>query len=168
MGLVISIESDSHPCSNGTLIQPSSPSPPLSPVHAQSTQQQRRGYWLRTLHQWHWISASICLVGMLLFSVTGITLNHAAKIEGKPEVVNVTDTVPATLLKALPARGEGKAPLPVGLRGWLRDKHGIVAAEREAEWSEDEVYLSMPGPGSDAWPVSYTHLDVYKRQSGTC
>ena len=123
----------------------------MSPAHAQSTQQQRRGYWLRTLHQWHWISASICLVGMLLFSVTGITLNHAAQIEGKPEVVNITDTVPATLLKALPARAEGKAPLPVGLRGWLRDKHGIIAAEREAEWSDDEVYLSLPGPGSDAW-----------------
>ena len=123
----------------------------MSPLHAQSTQQQRRGYWLRTLHQWHWISAAVCLVGMLLFSVTGITLNHAAQIEGTPEVVNVNDTVPAALLKALPARSEGKAALPIGLRGWLRDKHGIVAGDREAEWSQDELYLSMPGPGSDAW-----------------
>ncbi len=113
--------------------------------------QQRRGFWLRTLHQWHWISAAVCLAGMLLFAVTGITLNHAAQIEGKPQVVTVNDTVPATLLKALPALEEGTAPLPVGLRGWLRDKHGIVAGEREAEWSEDEVYLSMPGPGKDGW-----------------
>ena len=123
----------------------------MSPLHAQSTHQQRRGYWLRTLHQWHWISAAVCLVGMLLFSVTGITLNHAAQIEGTPQVVNVNDTVPATLLKTLPARSEGKAALPVGLSGWLRDRHGIVAGDREAEWSEDELYLSMPGPGSDAW-----------------
>ncbi|HPW13753.1 MAG TPA: PepSY-associated TM helix domain-containing protein, partial [Thermomonas sp.] len=98
-----------------------------------------------------WISAAVCLVGMLLFSITGITLNHAAQIEGKPEVTTVHDTVPATLLKTLPARGDGKAPLPVGLRGWLRDKHGIVPGDREAEWSEDELYLSMPGPGNDAW-----------------
>ena len=123
----------------------------MSPLHAQSTHQQRRGYWLRTLHQWHWISAAVCLVGMLLFSVTGITLNHAAQIEGTPQVVNVNDTVPATLLKTLPARSEGKAALPVGLSGWLRDRHGIVAGDREAEWSQDELYLSMPGPGSDAW-----------------
>ena len=123
----------------------------MSPTPAHSTQQQRRGYWLRILHQWHWISAAVCLVGMLLFSITGITLNHAAQIEGKPQVVNVNDTVPATLLKALPARSEGKAALPVGLRGWLRDRHGIVAGDREAEWSQDELYLSMPGPGSDAW-----------------
>ncbi|NIV36045.1 MAG: hypothetical protein GWN58_43325, partial [Anaerolineae bacterium] len=33
--------------------------------------------WLGTLRQWHWISSALCLVGMLLFSVTGITLNHA-------------------------------------------------------------------------------------------
>ena len=38
---------------------------------------------------------------------------------------------------------------------------------RQAEWSEDEVYLSLPGPGSDAWlsidkatgAVEYEHTD---------
>ena len=113
--------------------------------------QQRRGYWLRTLHQWHWISAAVCLIGMLLFAATGITLNHAAQIEGKPRVTHVNDSVPKALLEALPARREGNAPLPQELRDWLRAEHGIVTGEREAEWSEDEVYLSMPGPGKDAW-----------------
>ena len=61
-----------------------------------SAARQRRGYWLRTLHQWHWISAAVCLVGMLLFAVTGITLNHAARIEATPTVVHVNDTLPAT------------------------------------------------------------------------
>ena len=42
--------------------------------------------WLKTLHQWHWISSAVCLMGMLLFAVTGITLNHAADIGSKPEV----------------------------------------------------------------------------------
>lgn len=42
--------------------------------------------WLGTLRQWHWISSALCLVGMLLFSVTGITLNHAGQIESKPQV----------------------------------------------------------------------------------
>ena len=110
-----------------------------------------RGFWLRTLHQWHWISAAVCLVGMLLFSITGITLNHAGSIEAEPKVQQVNDTLPQALLQGLPARVEGNAPLPVGLSGWLRDKHGIVAGDREAEWSEDELYLSMPGPGKDAW-----------------
>lgn len=113
--------------------------------------QQRRGYWLRTLHQWHWISAAVCLVGMLLFAITGITLNHAAQIEAKPQVTHVNDALPEALLKGLPARRDGNAPLPPAVRDWLRDRHGIVAGEREAEWSEDEVYLSLPGPGRDAW-----------------
>lgn len=112
---------------------------------------QRRGYWLRTLHQWHWISAAVCLVGMLLFAVTGITLNHAAKIEATPVVTHINDILPAALLKALPARAEGNAELPAPVVAWLRDRHGIVAGAREAEWSEDDIYLSMPGPGRDAW-----------------
>ena len=38
---------------------------------------QRRAGFLRQVLRWHWISAAICLIGMLLFAVTGITLNHA-------------------------------------------------------------------------------------------
>lgn len=112
---------------------------------------QRRGYWLRTLHQWHWISAAVCMVGILLFSITGITLNHAAGIEAEPQVQHVQDNLPANVQQALAARKEGNAPLPRTVRDWLRDRHGIVASGRQAEWSEDEVYLSLPGPGYDAW-----------------
>lgn len=113
--------------------------------------QQRRGFWLRTLHQWHWISSAVCLVGMLLFAVTGITLNHASRIEATPDVVHRTATLPAALLRALPARTEGDAPLPDGIARWLERELDVAIGTRAAEWSGDEVYLSMPGPGSDAW-----------------
>ncbi len=113
--------------------------------------QQRRGFWLRTLHQWHWISSALCLVGMLLFAVTGITLNHAAQIEGSPEVVNQTATLPAPLLAALGQQAEGNAPLPRATAQWLDARFKTSIGTRNAEWSEDEVYLSMPGPGADAW-----------------
>ena len=56
----------------------------MSPSASPALQQQRRGFWLRTLHQWHWISSAVCLIGMLLFAITGITLNHASKIEATP------------------------------------------------------------------------------------
>ena len=114
--------------------------------------QQRRGFWLRTLHQWHWISSAVCLIGMLLFAITGITLNHAAKIEGTPHVVNQAATLPAELLQALPGeRIQGNAPLPKRVAAWLADTLDAPVGTRAAEWSEDEVYLSMPGPGADAW-----------------
>jgi hypothetical protein len=116
-----------------------------------ATAQQRRGFWLRTLHQWHWISSAACLVGMLLFSVTGITLNHASKIEGSPAVDNRHVALPSTLLPLLDAHGEGTAALPAELAAWLGIELGASLAGRDAEWSEDEVYLSLPGPGRDAW-----------------
>ena len=121
--------------------------PPASPA----LQQQRRGFWLRTLHQWHWISSAVCLVGMLLFTITGITLNHAARIEAKPEVSNRTATLPATVLAGLGDRQEGNAALPPRVGKWLEDELSIAIGARQAEWSDVEVYLSMPGPGTDAW-----------------
>ena len=116
-----------------------------------AAQPQRRGFWLRTLHQWHWISSAVCLVGMLLFAVTGITLNHASKIEGTPRVDNRTATLPAPLREALDGHADGNAPLPAPVAGWLATTLDARAGTREAEWSEGEVYLSMPGPGADAW-----------------
>ena len=53
--------------------------------------------WLGTLRQWHWISSALCLAGMLLFAVTGITLNHATQIEAKPRVINHQAQLPEAL-----------------------------------------------------------------------
>jgi len=114
-------------------------------------QQASRGFWLRTLHQWHWISSAVCLVGMLLFAATGITLNHAARIEARPAVVNHKLTLPAELLQSLGTREEGNAPLPGKVATFLSTQLDTGVGRRMAEWSPEEVYLSMPGPGSDAW-----------------
>lgn len=112
---------------------------------------QRRGYWLRTLHQWHWISAAVCMVGMLLFSITGITLNHASKIEATPRVTHLEAKVPAKVLESLQGTHSEDAPLPAAVTQWLSRSHSIDARGKKAEWSEEEVYVSMPGPGHDAW-----------------
>jgi len=114
-------------------------------------QQQNRGFWLRTLHQWHWISSAVCLIGMLLFAATGITLNHAAKIEATPQVVNRQLELPADLLGQLGQRSDGHAPVPRAAARWLDRELGIAIGRRPAEWSPEEIYLSMPSPGGDAW-----------------
>ncbi len=121
---------------------------PDDPVSAQ----RKRGFWLRTLHQWHWISSAVCLVGMLLFTATGITLNHAARIEATPRVDNRSATLPAPLLAALAdAPAQGNAPLPPAIATWLQAELAVGAGRRPAEWTEEEAYLSMPSPGADAW-----------------
>ncbi|WPB56099.1 PepSY-associated TM helix domain-containing protein [Xylophilus sp. GOD-11R] len=116
-----------------------------------------RARWLKLLHEWHWISSAICLAGMLVFAVTGFTLNHAAQIEAKPRVDSRTATAPAPVLDALRlAREQGgpkmkNGPLPATAAAWVAAQFGATAGDRQAEWSADEVYLSLPRPGGDAW-----------------
>ncbi|MBA4721927.1 MAG: PepSY-associated TM helix domain-containing protein [Alcanivorax sp.] len=105
--------------------------------------------WLKQLHQWHWVSSALCLVCMVLFSVTGITLNHAAQIDGEPKVEELTATLPEPLLAALNRQDQGA--LPQSLRDWLSQDLDIGVDGREAEWSGQEVYLAMPRAGGDAW-----------------
>ncbi len=114
--------------------------------------QHRRSFWLKQLHQWHWISAALSLIGMLLFAITGITLNHAGQIEAEPQVVSRKATLPPELLAVL-AKGpeEGKRPLPVQLEPFLDEAVGADVAGREGEWSADEVYVALARPGGDAW-----------------
>jgi len=112
---------------------------------------QRRAYWLKTLHQWHWISSAIALVGMLLFAITGITLNHAAQIEAKPTVHTRDGELPKVLLAALAGNKDGNAPLPASVKQWIEREWRLELPDTPAEWSAAEVAVSMPRPGGDAW-----------------
>ena len=116
--------------------------------------QPARAWWLKTLYRWHWISSAIALLGMLLFAATGLTLNHAARIEAHPVVVDHKAVVPAPLLAAhAPAAAERKhdAPLPADLTDWIAGALQVDVRDRSAEWSADEIYVAMPRPGGDAW-----------------
>lgn len=88
---------------------------------------------------------------MLLFAATGITLNHAAKIEATPQVDNRQLELPAAVLDQLGTREDGNAPLPRAARQWLDAQLDISIGGRAAEWSPEEIYLSLPRPGGDAW-----------------
>jgi hypothetical protein len=72
-------------------------------------QQQSHGVWPRVLRQWHWISSAVCLIGMLVFTITGITLNHAGRIKTTPDAVHHAFTLPAELLDQLPSTQTGPA-----------------------------------------------------------
>jgi hypothetical protein len=117
-----------------------------------ATAQHSRSFWLKQLHQWHWISAALSLIGMLLFAITGITLNHAGQIEAKPVVVSRKAILPPALLADL-AKGpeEGKRPLPVTLEPWLDKAVGAEVAGREGDWTAEEVYVALARPGGDGW-----------------
>ncbi|MCC9600059.1 PepSY-associated TM helix domain-containing protein [Stieleria sp. JC731] len=112
----------------------------------------RRSYWMRQFIAWHWISSAVSLVGMLMFAVTGITLNHGSEIESEPvsrfESLSLSSEQ-SDLVQALPL--EGRQALPKELAFDLGRQLEIALHHREAEYSEDEIYLSMQSPGADAW-----------------
>jgi len=125
--------------------------PSEQPHRPARPRKKARQFWLKQLHTWHWVSAAISLVGMLLFAITGITLNHAASINAKPVVVSRTAKLPAPLLGLLQGSPPADAPMPDAVAAALASSVGLDPKGRAAEWSDGEVYVAMPGPGSDSW-----------------
>lgn len=121
--------------------------------------QKNRAFWLKHLYRWHWISSAACLIGMLLFASTGITLNNASHIESVPVVSKKSATVPAALLNQIKVNqikaelSNDNAVLPKATSNWVSNAIGVELADVPGEWSDAEVYLSLPRPGGDAWLV---------------
>ena len=112
----------------------------------------RKAFWLKQLHTWHWISSAIALIGLLLFTITGITLNHAAEIEASPVVTEQTAQLPQPLLGQVAPDDapDARKALPAPVADWVANQFDVKAGG-EAEWSADEIYLPLPRPGGDGW-----------------
>jgi hypothetical protein len=119
-------------------------------ARAKRRAQVRAGFLRQTL-RWHWISAAICLVGMLLFAVTGVTLNHAGQIMAKPQTVTREGAMPEPLRADLRKAETTKGQLPASTRQWLGRAMKINAPAGPVEWSPGEAYVALPGPGADGW-----------------
>ena len=112
---------------------------------------RRRMQLYRTMHLWHWISAAVCFAALTLFTVTGITLNHASAISAEPVVARGDAQLPETLRHLLAAGVAPSAEPPADIAAWAEDAFKLSLRDATAEWSEEELYLSAPGPGRDAW-----------------
>jgi hypothetical protein len=113
--------------------------------------QKMRSWWLKQFRTWHWISAAASLLGMLLFAITGLTLNHAATISVTPKVVQHTATLSPSLLAMLKREAAKDAPLPDAVVDYLTPIIKLDPTGHAGEWSTTEVYVAMRGPGRDAW-----------------
>ena len=112
---------------------------------------RRRMQLYRTMHQWHWISAAVCFAALTLFTVTGITLNHASAISATPAVTSGGAQLPENLRALLAVSAADTAALPADIAAWAENEFKLSLHDATAEWSEEELYLSAPGPGRDAW-----------------
>ena len=113
---------------------------------------QRRAALMRQMVQWHWISAAVCLIGMLMFAVTGVTLNHAGAIEARPVTVESEGRLPPALTAVAKNAQTDQGALPDEIRVWLSDEMGVKAPKKApVEWTDAEGYVALPRPGGDGW-----------------
>ncbi len=110
-----------------------------------------RAWWAKQLIAWHWISAGVSLAAMLLFAITGITLNHAATISAAPVVAERQGQLSAGLLRPLGKAAEAKATIPAGVAADIERQVTLNVAGYPVEWSDSEAYVALPRPGGDAW-----------------
>lgn len=97
------------------------------------------------------MSAAVSMIGLLLFAVTGITLNHAATIGAVPQTREHKAQLSAALLPQLARPASDTAPLPAAVAGDIRSRIGLDPTGKPGEWSDGEVYVALPRPGGDAW-----------------
>lgn len=111
-----------------------------------------RAFWWRQLRRWHWASSAICLVGMLGFAATGITLNHAARLSGESVTIRRETTLPWPMTARLAAmRVHAPSPLPPDVLRHIQTTLELDLEGRPAEWSEHDIYVPLPRPGGDAF-----------------
>lgn len=124
--------------------------------HSQPVKRPRwrtAAFWKKQARIWHWMSGALCLIGTLLFAVTGITLNHAAEMEASPVRTEQTIVLDSPVLgrvnASAPERDRGE--LPGDVARVLRETLGADVTGRTGEWTEYDVYVGMPRAGGDAW-----------------
>ena len=134
------------------MLPTSTPNPPAAAA-GRDNPLQRRAAWQRALMKWHWISSALCLVGMLFFAATGLTLNNADVFESQtPTVTQHTATLPQAILAQINAKGNGQElVVPDELNAWVLDTWGITLHPKTTDWRQDEVFLDLKRPGVDAW-----------------
>ncbi len=110
-------------------------------------------FWKRQARTWHWMSGAICLIGMLLFSLTGITLNHAHQIPAKPKVTELEMVLSEGAQASISPDMEisDAAAVPPRIANEIRRELGVDLAGLKGEWTDIDVYVSLPRPGGDAW-----------------
>ncbi|HRQ87986.1 MAG TPA: PepSY-associated TM helix domain-containing protein [Bacteroidia bacterium] len=126
-----------------------------SPTNPKIRRKSLKTVLTKQFYVWHWVSSAICLASMVFFTFTGLTLNHAADIPANLKKVSLSYELSAEHLEQLRAgedAGQDEVkPLPSLVAAHLGSHFDEKLRNKNAEWSEDEIYLSLPRPGGDAW-----------------
>lgn len=125
-----------------------------------------REFWSRHLRQWHWISSAVCLMLMLLFAFTGITLNHAELFENDGQSAMREFPLSGEMVEKLSHLKNG-AVMPEPMVSELRRRTGADLSARTVDNQYGEIVFDLARPGRDATltidlnakQVSYEEID---------
>lgn len=102
---------------------------------------------LMTIRKWHWMSAALCFVCLLLFSVTGITLHHSKIFLSKPIVTHVEGELPKELIPLIAIMDEQKIKtVPVAIYDWFSSKN-IILDSKKSEIKDGKFVMPLGRPG---------------------
>ena len=107
-------------------------------------------FWSHQFRQWHWISSALVLARMLLFGITGFTLNHTAWFETEPVSV-ASDFELSNELTTTLNEVESETALTAKATQSLTSETGVVVPQGATPIVEfGEMILDLGGPGVDA------------------
>ncbi|PXF31712.1 hypothetical protein WH50_08160 [Pokkaliibacter plantistimulans] len=115
-----------------------------------------KGKVLRAVKSVHWISSALALACLLLFSVTGITLNHPDWFDADPtqaeQHLQLPEELQQQLMKAV-AAGQWISVQPALLQ-WLSGQ-GLAGTPQRLEAVDNELHLDYQRPGG------YRQISIY-------
>jgi hypothetical protein len=85
---------------------------------------------------------------MLIFSITGFTLNHPEWIKSEPNIIRWEKNISPQLSDEL---SKENVDITQQIAAKITKETGIDIKNIKPEINDGEVYFAMPGPGFDEW-----------------
>lgn len=123
-----------------------------------------KGKFYNLFRKIHWISSAICLAGVLFFTVTGITLNHASVFEANPSNRIESFTVTTDDIARL---NQSQQRIIDALA--LTEQYTGLSSPKSIEDNDTEFFFDFPFPGgykTVTIDTQASHIEVVHASNG--
>ncbi len=97
-----------------------------------------------SLRQWHWISSALVLFTLLLYGISGFTLNHAQQLLGEPRMEYRDLPVPDEIKVAVQHFSPADHQPPKAVIQWLGEILRLKLERPRGRWNRSEYEMMVP------------------------